>query len=123
MKHSIIQMTAMAGLTEPHTINPIFQYIFDCLGFNPINVNLDFVFQGLNCFSMASITVILNGSTQKIVQWGQITAPKRPLKIRISVDYSIFENGAQKTNCYIDCLTSGPVLLKPNIVHVIHFNF
>ena len=31
-KHNIIQMTATAGLTVPHSINPIFQYIFDCLG-------------------------------------------------------------------------------------------
>ena len=32
MKHNIIQMTATAGLTVPHSINSIFQYIFDCLG-------------------------------------------------------------------------------------------
>ena len=32
MKHNIVQMTATAGLTVPHSINPIFQYIFDCLG-------------------------------------------------------------------------------------------
>ena len=32
MKHDIIQMTAMAGLTVLHSINPIFQNIFDCLG-------------------------------------------------------------------------------------------
>ena len=27
MKHNIIQMTAAAGLTVPHSMNPIFQYI------------------------------------------------------------------------------------------------
>ena len=43
---------------------------------------------------MVSITLILNGSPQIIVQRGQITAPRRPIDIRISVDYSIFENGA-----------------------------
>ena len=32
MKHNIIQITATAELTVPHSINPIFQYIFDCLG-------------------------------------------------------------------------------------------
>ena len=26
MKHNIIQMTATAGLTVPHSINPIFRY-------------------------------------------------------------------------------------------------
>ena len=29
MKHNIIQMTAAAGLAIPHSINRIFQYIFD----------------------------------------------------------------------------------------------
>ena len=32
MKHNIIQMTATAGLTVSHSMNPIFQYIFNCLG-------------------------------------------------------------------------------------------
>ena len=40
-------MTATAGLTVPHSIHLIFQYIFDCLGFIPMNGNFDFVFQGL----------------------------------------------------------------------------
>ena len=83
----------------------------------------DFVFQGLNRLRMVSVTLILNGSPQKIVQRGRITAPKRPMDIRISDDYSIFENGAQKTDCYVGCVASIPVLLKPNVVHVILFNF
>ena len=32
MKHSIIQMTATAGLTVLHSMNPIFHSIMDCLG-------------------------------------------------------------------------------------------
>ena len=123
MKHNIIQMTAMVGLTVPHLINPIFHYIFDYLGFNPMNGNFGFVFQGPNRLWMVSVTFILNGSPQKIIQWGQITASKRPIDIRISADYSIFENGARKIDYYVDCVTSGPVLLKPNVVHVILFNF
>ena len=63
----------------------------------------------------------LNGSPQKIVQRDQITAPRRPIDIRISADYSIFENGTQKIDCYIGCVARGPVLMKPNVVHVILF--
>ena len=88
-----------------------------------MNGNFDFVFQGLNRLWMVSITHILNGSPQKIVQRGQITALRRTIDIRILVDYSIFENGAQKIDCYVGCVASGPVLLKPNVVHVILFNF
>ena len=64
MKHYIIQITATAGLTVPHSINPISQYIFDCLGFNPMNGYFDFVFQGLNRLWMVSETLILNDSPQ-----------------------------------------------------------
>ena len=92
----MIQMTATTGLTVSHTINAIFQYIFDCLGFNSMNGKFDFVFQGLNRLWMVRVTLILNGSLQKIVQWGQITASRRPTDIR---------------------------LLKPNVIHVILFNF
>ena len=59
-----------------------------------MNGNFHFVFQDLNRFWMVSVTLILNGSLQKIVQRGQITAPSRPIDIRISADCSIFENGA-----------------------------
>ena len=123
MKYNIIQMIATAGLIVPHSINPIFQYIFDCLGVNPINGNFDFVFQGLNRLWMVSVTLILNSCPRKIVQRGQITAPRRSTDISISADYSIFENGAQKIGCYVGCVASGPVLLKPNVIHVIIFNF
>ena len=123
MKHNIIQMTATAGLTVPHSINSIFQYIFYCLGFNPMNGNFDFVFQGLHRLRMVNVTFILDGPLQNVVQLAQITAPRRPIDIRISADYSIFKNGAQKISCYVGCVASGPVLLKPNVVHVILFNF
>ena len=109
MKHNIIQMTAATGLTVPHSINPIFQYIFDCLGFSPMNGNFNFVFQGLNHLWMVSVTLVLNGSSQKIVQQSQITAPRRPIDIRISADYSISKNGAQNTDCYVN-----PVELAEN---------
>ena len=65
----------------------------------------------------------LNGSPQKIVQRGQITAPRRRIDIRVLADYLIFEKGVQKIDCYCGCVASGPVLLKPNIIHVIFFNF
>ena len=116
-------MTATAGFTVPHSISPIFHYIFDFLGLNPINGNFDFVFQGLNRLWMVSATLILNDSPQKIVQRGQVTAPRRPIDIRSSADFSIFENGAQIIDCYVGCVESGPVVLKPNVIHVILFNF
>ena len=75
MKHNIIQMTATADLIVHHLINLIFQYIFDCLGFNPMNNIFGFVFQDLNRLWMVSVTLILNLFPQKIVQRGQITAP------------------------------------------------
>ena len=56
-----------------------------------MNGNLDFVFQGLNRLWTVSVTLILNGSPQKTVQRGQTTALRRPIDIRISADYSIFE--------------------------------
>ena len=123
MKHNIIQMTATAGLKDPHSINPIFQYIFDCLGFNSVNGNFDFVFQGLNRLWMVRVSLILDCSPQTVVQRRQITASRRSIDIEISADYSIFENDAQKIDCYVGCVASGPIQLKPNIVHVILFNF
>ena len=69
---------------------------------------------------MVSVRLILNGSPWKIVQRGQITDPRRPLDIRISADYSISENCAQKIDCYVGCVARGPVLFEPNVVHVVH---
>ena len=123
MKHNIFQMTTRAGFAVPHSIKLIFQCIFDCLGINPMNGNFDFVFQDPNRLWMISVTLILNGFPQKIVHWGEITVPRRPIDIRISAHYSIFENGAQKIDCYVGCVAIAPVLWEPNVVHVILFNF
>ena len=66
MKHNIIQMIATPVLTVPHSINPIFQYIFDCLGFNSMNGYVDFVFQGLH-------VILFNFWKQKFVEHGTVT--------------------------------------------------
>ena len=116
-------MIATAGLTVPHSINPIFPYIFDCLGFNPTNDNFDFESQGLNRLWVVSVTLMLNESLQKMGQRSKITAPTRPIAMRFLSDYSIFQNGAQKIDCYVCCVESGPVLFKPNVVHINHLNF
>ena len=50
------------------------------------------------------ITFILNGSLQKIVQRGEVTAPRRPIDIRDWSSYSIFINGAQTIDCYVGCV-------------------
>ena len=52
-----------------------------------MNGNVDFVFQGLNRPWRVGVTLILIDSPQKIVQRGQITAPRRPHDIRISADF------------------------------------
>ena len=88
-----------------------------------MNDNFHYVFQGLNRLWKVSVTLILNGFPQKVVQRGQIIAARRPIDIRISADYLIFENGAQKIDCYIGCVANGSILLKPNVVHVTLFNF
>ena len=44
MKYNFIQMTSTAGCTIPHSINPIFQYIFHCMGAYFIDGNFDFMF-------------------------------------------------------------------------------
>ena len=65
MEHNIIQMTATAGLTVPHSINPIFQYIFDYLGFNSMNGNFNFVFQGLNRLRVVTQYLSLTATHKK----------------------------------------------------------
>ena len=54
MKHNIIKMTATAGLTVPHSINPIFQYIFDCLGKRSISKIVTFGAQKIQTSSLRS---------------------------------------------------------------------
>ena len=124
MKLNIIQMTVTAGLIVPHPINPIFQYIFDCLGSNRMNGYLDFVFQGINRLWVVGVTLILKDSPQKNIQRGQITAPRRPIDISISADYSISKNSALKIDGYVGCVASGgPVLFNPTVPYVVLFNF
>ena len=65
MKHNIVQMTATAGLTVPHSIKAIFQYILDCLGFNPMNGNFDFVFQASIVFGWLAYHLSLTALHKK----------------------------------------------------------
>ena len=94
MKH-IIQMTSTVGLTLAHSINPNFSVHFRLFGLQSRERQLRF---RLNRLWMVSVTIILNDFLQKIVQRGEIKAPTRPIDIRISADYSIFENGARPSN-------------------------
>ena len=54
MKHNVIQITATAGLTVPHSINPIFHYIFDCLGKRSISKIVAFGAQKIQTSSLRS---------------------------------------------------------------------
>ena len=85
-----------------------------------MNNYFDFVFQGLNRLWMVSATLIFNGSPQIILQRRQITAPRRPIDIRISAEYSIFENGAQKIDCYVGCVAHR-VETKCRLCHSLQF--
>ncbi|XP_018304756.1 uncharacterized protein [Mycetomoellerius zeteki] len=116
-------MTSTTGLTVAHTMNPILKYFFDCMSLNFMNGNFNLVFQGINCLWMISVTFIFNGTPQKIIQWSQVTASRRPIDISISADYSIFENTAQKIDCNVGCVARSAILLKPNVICVIIFNF
>ena len=67
----IMQLTVTAGLKYPIRSTQFFSTLtYNCLGFNPMNENFDFVFQGLNCIWMVNVTLILNGSPQNLVQGG-----------------------------------------------------
>ena len=66
---NIIQMTATAGLTVPHSMKPIFQYIFDYLGFIPMNGNFDFVFEGLNRLWMVTLRKEIWLNQIKLLVW------------------------------------------------------
>ena len=89
MEHNIIQMTATTGFTVPHSINPIFQYIFNCLGFNPIIGNFDFVFQGLNQF-LVVIRAVLSGRSE--MQWNEGNSKN-------VINYEFFSFPVPMTNC------------------------
>ena len=52
IKHNIIQVTDTAGLTIPHSVNPIFQYIFNFLGKRSISKIVAFGAQKIQTSSL-----------------------------------------------------------------------
>ena len=50
MNHNIIQITAPDGITVPHSFNPIFQYVFNWLGFNSMNAT------SISCFKASIVS-------------------------------------------------------------------
>ena len=107
MKHNIIQMTATADLTVPQSINLIFS-TFSIVKF------------GLQSHEYQLRFHVSRPQSSLNVQRGQITALRRPIGNRISADYSIFENAGKKIDCYVGCVARRPVLLQPNVVHIVH---
>ena len=58
-----------------------------------------------------------------IVQRCQIAAPRWPNDISSAADNAIFKNRAQNIEFCFDCVAHSAVLLKPNVVNILLFNF
>ena len=55
--------------------------------------------------------------------WCQISAPRWPNDISSAADNAIFNNRAQNINCSFSCVPCSAILLKPNVVNILLFNF
>ena len=72
---------------------------------------------------VCGLILIFDGTPQIIVQRCQIAAPRWPNDISSAADNAIFNNRAQNIECSLGCVARIAVLLKPNIVNILLFNF
>ena len=93
MENNLIQMAGLAGHAVAYTIGTIFKHIIDC-------VQLYFT----NGLTKASIVSVFDGTSQIIVQWWQIAAPRWPNDISSAADNAIFKNMAQNIECSFECV-------------------
>ena len=67
--------------------------------------------------------IIVDNTPQIIVQRCQIAATRWPNDISSAADNAIFKNRAQNIESSLSCVAHSAVLLKPNVAHILLFNF
>ena len=72
---------------------------------------------------IVGVTLIFDGTPQIIVELCQIAAPRCPNDISTAADNIIFKNRAQNVECSFGCVARSAVLLNPNVVNILLFNF
>ena len=115
MENICIQIAVSAGHAVAYTIGPIFKHIIDCVQVYFTNGFTNIVLYSVNCLWLVGVTLIFEGTLQKIVQRCQI--------ISSAADNAIFKNRAQNIECSFGCAARSPVLLKPNVTNIFLFNF
>ena len=104
-------------------IGLIFKHIIDCVQLYFTNGFTNIVLKSVNYLWLVGVTLIFDGTPQKIVQRCQIAAPKWPNEISSAADNAIFKNRTQNIECSFVCVARSAILLKPNVANIILFNF
>ena len=81
------------------------------------------VLLSVNCLWLVSVTLIFNGTTQKIVQRYEIATSRWPNDISSAADNAISKNKAQNIDYRFGCVAHSAILLKPNVANTLLFNF
>ena len=79
MEYFFIRMAAAAGLTGPHSIQPILGHFFESMASYLYNGITNVGVQMLNCFWFVGITIFFNGTPHKIAKRCHMT-------VKMSVD-------------------------------------
>ena len=123
MENNFIQMAASAGYAVIYTISPIFKHIIDCVQVYFTNDFTNIVLYIVNCLWLVGVKLIFDGTPQILVQRCQIAAQRWPNDISSEADNAIFKNRPQNIECSFSCIARSAVLLKPNVVNILLFNF
>ena len=119
MENNFIPMAASAG----HAVaGSIFKDIIDCVQLYFIN-GFILSFKASIVFGLSAEHIIFDGIPQRIIQRYQIAVPRWPNDISSAADNAIFKNRGQNIECSFGCVASSAVLLKPNVINILLFNF
>ena len=121
--NNFIQMAASAGHAVAYTIGPHFKHIIDCVQLYFTNGFTNIFLPNVNCLWFVGVTLIFDGTPQLIVQQCQIPASRWPNDISSATDNAIFKNRARNIECSCGCVAHSNVLLKPNVINILLFNF